>query len=66
MKFGQNKSMVNVQNNEKDSSNFECEEGGDLVLGGMVRRLSCHMGTRWSKPGGNRKLGIYMGVVMGM
>lgn len=66
MKFGQNKSMVNVQNNEKDSSNFECEEGGDLVLGGMVRRLSCHMGTRWPKPGGNRKLGIYMGIVMGM
>lgn len=62
MKFGQNKSMVNVQNNEKDSSNFECEEGGDLVLGGMVRYLSCHMGTRWSKPEGNRKLGICMGV----
>ena len=30
MKFGQNKSMVNVQNNEKDSSNFDCEEAGDL------------------------------------
>lgn len=33
MKLGQSKSMANVRNNEKDSLNSECEEGGDPVLG---------------------------------